>query len=89
MNPNYIWRLPRKYDPALYDSVHRFPPRVGGWPSELRQAGFESETPGNSRQFVSGRRLVMGDEVLKSDEEWRQLPTPEQYRDAREKGNVD
>ena len=31
----------------------------------------------------------MGDEVLKSDEEWRQLLAPEQYQDAREKGNVD
>lgn len=42
--------------------------------------------PKNSAQFLNQKRGRMSNKVIKSDEEWRQLLTPEQYEATRKKG---
>lgn len=48
-----------------------------------QEIGTASES---NSQFRNGKGTTMLEKVIKSDEEWRQLLTPEQYRITRKKG---
>ncbi len=46
-----------------------------------------NETPPvNNNQYPAQEGQIMPDKVIKTDEEWRQLLTPEQYQVTRQKG---
>jgi peptide-methionine (R)-S-oxide reductase len=50
-------------------------------------AATERQTPGPLRVYsVEKKGYVMAERVVKSDEEWRRLLTPEQFRVTRKKG---
>jgi peptide-methionine (R)-S-oxide reductase len=55
--------------------------------NKAKAADQEMETASESNsQFRNGKGAIMLEKVIKSDEEWQQLLTPEQYRITRKKG---
>ena len=56
---------------------------VAGRPRDPSQAENDSRV---EKKVEDGSTEMVGDEVVRSNEEWRQILTPEQYRVCREKG---